>query len=152
MTLFDKFRDLAICNPSNGRTILFWTDKWSDQSLQELYPQLFSFTKKKKCSIRFFLDQDVNIIFSLPLLTQATNQLEEVQTLIQQRTWNADTKDIWCYSWGSCKYSSKKAYKIMIGHTETSPLFNWMWASATLVNISSSFGSCSGIESTQGTY
>jgi len=104
----------------------------SDQNLQELYPQLFSFTKKKKCSIRFFLDQDMNRIFSLPLSTQATNQLEEVQTLIQQRTWNADTKDIWCYSWGSCKCSSKKAYKILIGHTETSPLFNWMWASSNL--------------------
>jgi len=82
MTLFDKFRDLAICNPGNGRTVLFWADKWSDQSIQVLYPQLFSFTKKKKWSIRFFLDQGVNIIFSLPLLTQATNQLEEVQTLI----------------------------------------------------------------------
>jgi len=23
MTLFDKFRDLAICNPNNGRTVLF---------------------------------------------------------------------------------------------------------------------------------
>ena len=103
MTLFDKFRDLAICNPSNGRIVLFQADKWSDQSLQELYPQLLSSTKKKKCSIRFFLNQDVSKIFSLPLSTQATNQLEEVQTLIQQRTWNANTKDIWCYSWGSCK-------------------------------------------------
>ena len=49
-----------------------------------------------------------------------------------KRPWNADTKDIWCYSWGSCKYSSKKAYKILIGHTETSPLFYWMWASSNL--------------------
>lgn len=27
MSLFDKFRDLASCNPSNGKTALFWIDK-----------------------------------------------------------------------------------------------------------------------------
>ena len=88
--------------------------------------------KRRNGPLDFFWIKDVNRIFSLPLSTQATNKLEEVQTLIQQRTWNANTKDIWCYSWGSCKYSSKKAYKILIGHTETSPLFNWMWASSNL--------------------
>jgi hypothetical protein len=27
MSLFDKFRDLASCNPSNGKTALLWIDK-----------------------------------------------------------------------------------------------------------------------------
>ena len=134
MTLFHKFRDFAKCNPSNGRSVLFWADNWSDQKLQDMFPQLFSFTRKKKCSIHFFLTQDESRLFSLPLSTQAANQLVQLQTLIQQRIWNADTKDIWCYSWGSCKYSSKKVYKIMNGHTTTSPLFNWMWASSNLGN------------------
>ena len=33
MTLFHKFRVFANCNPSNGSTVLFWADKWSDQNL-----------------------------------------------------------------------------------------------------------------------
>ena len=102
------------------------------KSPRALPSTLLFYQKRRNVPSDFFLDQDVNWIFSLPLSTQATNQLEEVQTLIEQRTWNVDTKDIWCYSWGSCKYRSKKAYKILIGHTETSPLFNWMWASNNL--------------------
>lgn len=51
---------------------------------------------------------------------------------MQQRCWDGNTNDTWSYSWGSCKFSSKKAYKIIIGHTQASPLFNWLWASSNL--------------------
>jgi len=39
--------------------------------------------KRRNGPLDFFWIKDVNRIFSLPLSTQATNQLEEVQTLIQ---------------------------------------------------------------------
>jgi hypothetical protein len=31
------------------------------------FPQLFSFTRKPKCFIRFFLEKETNAVFSLPL-------------------------------------------------------------------------------------
>jgi len=30
--------------------------------------------------------------------------------------------------WGSGNYSSKKAYKILLGQQQTSPLFAWLWS------------------------
>lgn len=54
--LFDKFQKLAISNPNSGNTALFWSETWAGQAFKDIYPQLFSFTKKPKCSIRYFLD------------------------------------------------------------------------------------------------
>lgn len=91
-----------------------------------------SFTRKQKCSIRFFLDQELNRIFTLPLSTQAAAQLEEVQVLLWLRSWDENIDDKWCYSWGSSTFRSKKVYKLLIGHTPCSPLFTWLWASNNL--------------------
>ena len=40
-------------------------------AFKETYAHLFSFTKKPKCSLRFFLSNEESIIFSLPMSTQA---------------------------------------------------------------------------------
>jgi hypothetical protein len=72
LKLFGKFQALPTYAPNKGNTILFWSDHWLDQTLKNKFPQLFSFSKKPKYS-RFFLDQDVNRLFSLPLCTQATD-------------------------------------------------------------------------------
>jgi len=107
-------------------------DSWSDQPLNDKYPQLFSFSRKSKCSLRYFLDQGVDKIFSLPLSTQAAIQLEEIEHLLQTLDWDENSNDKWSYKWGSSKYSSKKAYKILIAITDASPLFKWLWALSNL--------------------
>lgn len=40
ISLFESYQSFAICNPSKGDTILFWSDKWTnqDQALKETYP------------------------------------------------------------------------------------------------------------------
>jgi hypothetical protein len=96
------------------------------------YPQLFSFTRKPKCSIRFFIDQEVKRLFSLPLSTQAARQVEEIKQILEGREWDENTHDSWSYTWGNHTYSSKKAYKLLIGDSEASPLFSWLWASSNL--------------------
>ena len=103
MKLFDKFQSLAVCNPNRGKTALFWSDIWIDQTMKDKFPQLFSFTRKPKCSVRFFLDQEMDRIFSLPLSQQAAAQLEEIQQLMQVRTWDESISDAWSYSWGSSR-------------------------------------------------
>jgi len=130
MQLFSKFQKFAVCHPYKGTTVLFWSDDCA--TLKDLYPQLFSFTRKQKCSVRFFLDQSIHRIFSLPLTTLAAQQLEEIDNLLQHRLLDEDTNDVWSYSWGTANYRSKKAYKVLIGHTPCSPLFNWLWKSSNL--------------------
>jgi len=68
----------------------------------------------------------------LPLSVQAATQLEEVLDLVEETNWDINGTDSWSYSWGSPKFSSKKAYNILIGNTEASPLFAWMWGSSNL--------------------
>jgi hypothetical protein len=41
--------------------------------------------KKAKCSIRFFIDQSLDRLFSLPLSVQAAAQLEEIQSILAER-------------------------------------------------------------------
>jgi len=68
----------------------------------------------------------------LPLSQQAAGQLEEIETMLGDRDWDENTQDAWSYSWGNSKYSSKKVYNLLMGSSEVSPLFSWLWASCTL--------------------
>jgi hypothetical protein len=132
--LFNKFQTMARCKPNRGGTILFWSQIWigHDQPFKELYPKLFSFTKKPRCSIQYFIEQDENRLFSLPLSQQVAMQLEQNENFIQHSDFDENVNDTWSYTWGSIKYSSSKAYKILQGHSEASPLFSWLWASSNL--------------------
>lgn len=127
MKLFPKFQAIATCNPSRGNSVLLWADVWVDQCLQDKYPQLFSFARKPKCSIRFLLNHQLDRVFSPTLSVIAANQLMELQTLLEDRTWDENTLDTWSYTWGNSNFSSKKAYKALSPHVEASPLFKWLW-------------------------
>jgi len=54
LKLFDKFKNLATCQPNKGNTVLFWTDIWVDQSMKDKFPQLFSFRKETKMFYQVF--------------------------------------------------------------------------------------------------
>jgi hypothetical protein len=49
----DDFRRLTKCVPSKGKLVMLWQDEWSDGLLKDKFPELFSFVRKLKCSIRF---------------------------------------------------------------------------------------------------
>jgi hypothetical protein len=124
--LFDKMESMSTCSPNKGDSVAFWSGKWTTPRLDETYPQLFSFTKKPKCSLRYFIDQDESRIFTLPLSVQANQQLSEIWNNLLQMTWDVTIEDQWTYVWGNTKYSSRKAYKILIGQAESSPLYSWV--------------------------
>lgn len=111
---------------------MFWEGNWAGQPFKERYPQLFSFNRKPKCSVKFFLKHDVDFLFKLPLSTQAAIQLEELLETIDNFHWDDNINDRWTYSWGNSKYSSKKAYKLFSGTVPASPLFPWLWSSSNL--------------------
>jgi hypothetical protein len=132
LKLFIPFSKLTTCEPNRGNTDLFWSGSWSPSSLKEKYPDLFSFCKKPKCSIRFFLNNELEANFSLPLTFEAT---EELSMLIENefnRPWNESTVDTWSYATRNAAFSSKATYKLSIGVKEASPLFSWIWKSSTL--------------------
>jgi len=111
MKLFPSFQNISMCAPNRGNSVLFWADVWIDQPLKDKFPQLFSFTRKPKCSIKFFLNQQEDALFSpLPLPPLAAEQLDDVYDILHSRTWDETLCDSWLYTWGSSVYSSKKAH------------------------------------------
>jgi len=89
LKLSDKFRQMAIGNPNKGNSIMLWQDNWNNPILKTLHPQLFSFARKPKCSIKFFPESEINRMFFLPLSTQAS----VLQSLLQQNSWDANLED-----------------------------------------------------------
>lgn len=49
--ILNEFKEIAICNIQYGSTGKLWYDKWHDEKLLVLYPQLFSFAKDKDITI-----------------------------------------------------------------------------------------------------
>jgi hypothetical protein len=88
--------------------------------------------ENKKCSLQFYLEQDISHIFSLPLSQQAADQILHLENHIQSLNIDEFQNDIWTYCWGSMNYSSKKAYTKLQGYSEASPLFSWLWGSNNL--------------------
>ena len=132
MKLMDKFLLMAKCNTSKDNSVLFWHDNWLQDTVKSSFPQLYSFTKKPKCSLRFFVDQSLDRLFHLPLSIQASNQVTDLQAVLQEGVWDREEDDYWVYSWGSSTYNNRKAYKCLQGSYEASPLFSWLWSSGNL--------------------
>jgi hypothetical protein len=104
ISLFPKFESLATCKPNKGDSVAFWSKEWrgQDQAFKDLYPHLYSFTRKPKCSLLYYMEQDVKMIFSpMPLPQQAAAQLEDIDFCIQQANFEEEINDTWSYSWGT---------------------------------------------------
>jgi hypothetical protein len=54
--------------------------------MKDKLPQLFSFTRKPKCSVRFFMNQSMDRIFYATISPLVEAQLAEVQQILQVRT------------------------------------------------------------------
>jgi hypothetical protein len=66
------FRGLAACIIGNGRSVCFWEDIWNGSLLKLEYPQLFSYTRDPKVSVKTFMSQDVADNFLPPLSMEAS--------------------------------------------------------------------------------
>ena len=121
------YRSMTVCCPGNGHSILFWADLWVANCLKESLPRLYSFAKRKKCSISQFMQNDTNSNFFLPLSPEAAQELQ-TQNFLSSFDWNTERSDIWAYRWNpSTSFFSKKAYHLLLGDHQASPLFEWMW-------------------------
>jgi hypothetical protein len=72
LKLADHFRGIASCKVGDGSTILFWSDIWNDNLLQQRLPRLYSFAKNKNISVATFLQNNsLERQFHLPFSEQA---------------------------------------------------------------------------------
>ena len=130
MKLLDKFKGMASVQVKDGASCLFWHDCWIGQPLNLTYPELFSFASKTEISLRDVLaGNQAHRLFNLPLSTQAFDQFQDLQEIIQNLTPSSDF-DIWQYIWGSNTFTSKQAYTHLMGSIEVHPIFGWIWRSS----------------------
>lgn len=100
----------------DGKSCFFWHDLWDDTICSQTFPELFSFAKNQNILVQLaatetpFHDQ-----FHLPLPPEAYAQYLQLNDSVQSIQFQQDT-DVWTYIWGSSTFSSRKAYKQLIGH------------------------------------
>ena len=130
LKLCDLFRGISSCTVGNGSTVLFWSDVWNNNLLQDKFPRLYSYAKNKKISVAKFLTSNtLDSQFHLPLPEQAYQEYLGLQELIQNIQVQEDSKDSWHYMWGNSTYSSSKFYNFPYKHVSPPAPFLWIWRS-----------------------
>jgi hypothetical protein len=66
-----------------------------------------------------------------PLSPLASDQLQELNSLMQDFEINVAQDDQWHYIWGDALFTVKKAYTQLKGMGSPDPLFKWIWGSCT---------------------
>jgi hypothetical protein len=87
---------------------------------------LYSFAKKPDISLQVAaLSNPSASMFNLPLSIEAFEQFQQVESLLQNLQLS-DGKDTWFYIWGNTTFSSRKAYRQLIGTCSVHPVFKWI--------------------------
>jgi hypothetical protein len=94
LKLADLFRGIVSCKVGDGSTILFWSDVWNDNLLQQRLPRLYSFAKNKNISVTAFLQNNsLEGQFHLPLSEQALQEYQHLHQIIHQTQVLENSKD-----------------------------------------------------------
>lgn len=103
---------------------------WTDEVLNQSFPELFSFAKKKNITFNEAKRSiPIHSLFHLPLSVQTHEQLLQLQLHLDQME-NSEERDNWRYIWNSKGFSVKKAYRQLSGHLEVHQVFKWVWKSS----------------------
>ena len=85
---------ISHCTVGNDSTICFWEDKWSEEILANSHPRLASFAKSDSISVLEVMQANtLEDIFFLPLSQQALNELEHIQGIIQNVSYDKNGRD-----------------------------------------------------------
>lgn len=104
MSLFQ----IASYSANFGSSMVFWGDLWDLGVLKWKYPQLFSFARNKRCSVKQFIEWDESMSFFLPLSQIACNQLTELKLAIDELHLDVTIEDTWSYIWGLPPFLAKE--------------------------------------------
>jgi hypothetical protein len=128
--LSPTFRGISMSNINDGRSTLFWKDKWLHDINSEDFPRAYSFTKNEDVSVRDFLaSTQLSQNFHLPLTPQALDEVRTLQASSSYIDFTNDTHDSWTYEWGAVEYSSRAYYKFCFRECTAHIAFSWLWKS-----------------------
>jgi hypothetical protein len=129
LKVLEDFKKMARITVKNGSTCFLWLDNWNNGSRNLIYPKLFSFAKSQFISLKSAAaSESLEDHFHLPLSIEAFDQFHLLSHLLQSLHLSEDN-DVWSYVWGS-SFSSKQAYKQLIGHQHIYNSYRWLWTSS----------------------
>jgi hypothetical protein len=128
--LVDQFRGIATCTVGDGTSVLFWSDVWNGNLLQQKFPRLFSFAKNKNILVaQFLMNNQLETQFHLPLSEQAFLEYQELQEIISSIQVDNEAKDSWHYAWGNNTFTSSRCYHYHFNNFQPPIPFIWIWDS-----------------------
>ena len=129
LKFLDSFKGMATVSVKDGKSSYLWLDLWNGRLLLQDYLELNSFGKNQFILVNVPKNIPVlHSLFHLPLSSKAYEQLQELQILFNNTHLIQDPNQ-WTYLWGSSIFSSRKAYRVLIGHHKIPPAFSWFWKS-----------------------
>jgi hypothetical protein len=130
LKMLDYVQKMARINIQDGSTCFLWLDLWDQRIHHQSYPELFSYAKSQYTNLNAAAStvpfQD---LFHLPLSIEAFGQFRDLSHSLRSLQLN-QSNDVWSYVWGSPFYSSKQAYKQLIGQRQVHRSYMWLWTSA----------------------
>ena len=130
LKLIDQFKGIAMVSVRDGKSCFLWHDLWDGTICSQAFPELFSFAKNQYISVSLAAtDTPFHVQFHLPLPPEAYAQYLQLNDMVQSIQFQHDS-DVWTYIWRSSAFSSRKAYKQLIGHRHIHQSFFWLWKSS----------------------
>ena len=133
LRLIDYYKGMAKYNIGNGKSAFLWHDLWTKCCMSQEFPHLYSFAKNIDISVGQAIHNEfLEDLFHLPLTSEAYQEFLTFENTLEEVKLNSqlDLNDEWTYIWGSEIFSTKKAYNVLIGVQNTSPLFAYIWKSS----------------------
>lgn len=100
--ILQNFKSMTVCNPKAGGTVKLWQDRWHDDSMQNMFPQLYSYAKNTECiiaSASTSIQNDFYEMFHLPMSSIAVQQSHCLLNLIIVLNIDSNNKDSWNFLW-----------------------------------------------------
>jgi hypothetical protein len=130
LKLIDQFKGIAMVSVRDGKSCFLWHDLWNGTVCSQSFPELFSSAKNQNISVSVAAaNSPLHAHFHLPLPPEAYAQYLQLIDMIQSIQFQHDN-EVWSYIWGSSVFSSRKAYKQLIGHRHIHQSFFWLWKSS----------------------
>jgi hypothetical protein len=137
--LLTVFRGITTVEPGNGRSILFWKDRWDTELLAIRYPMIYSIAIDTDVSLQTILAcQDLGQLgehFATPISVRALDELTDIEANLQMLKSDATRRSIsdrWAFFLQNGVYSSMAFYKYAFSGLQVSVIFKKLWKSRCL--------------------
>jgi hypothetical protein len=136
-SLVGDYRSITQSQIGNGSSTLFWKDFWyCKTNLCDKFPRLFSYALNEDLTVAEFANRsDTTDLFALPLSSQAFEELQQVQQIMERLTIDPSLHDSRVFVWGNDQFTSAKYYNFLFARLPQDQALISIWKSKCLPKL-----------------